>query len=80
MLLYLLTVHMLAGAWVIASGMKAPSLHYTFALLGWFGYMAANGIGRRPERENLALGITIAASVCVLVAFAVGQWALKPAG
>jgi hypothetical protein len=76
-LLYLLTLHIIVGAWVIFSGLKAPSLHYAFALLAWFGYMAANAVGRRAGKEKLALGITIASSVFVLIAFSIGQWAVK---
>ncbi|MFN2459402.1 MAG: hypothetical protein ABR591_01720 [Candidatus Velthaea sp.] len=78
-MLYALSLHILIGVWVIVSGMRAPSLHLAFAGLGWAGYMAANAIGRRPNRENAALAVTIGASACVLVAFAIGQWALKPA-
>jgi hypothetical protein len=76
-MLYLLTVHILVGGWVLSTHLRAPTLHYVFALLGWAGYMAANGIGRRPGRENVALAITIFSSVCVLIAFAIGQWAVK---
>ena len=76
-LLYLLTIHIAVGLWVIVSGLSAPSLHYAFAVLAFIGYMVANAIGRRPGRENLALGISIAASVCVLTAFSIGQWAVK---
>ncbi len=76
-MLYLLTVHILVGGWVLSTHLRAPSLHYIFALLGWFGYMAANGIGRRAGKENVALAITIFSSVSVLIAFAIGQWAVK---
>ena len=77
-ILYLLSVHILVGGWVLSTHLRAPTLHYVFALLGWFGYMAANGIGRRAGKENVALAITIGSSVCVLIAFAIGKWALKP--
>ena len=76
-MIYILTVQILIGIWVLMSGIKASSLHYAFALLGWAGYMAANAIERRGGRENLALAITIAASGCVLVGFAIGQWLVK---
>jgi hypothetical protein len=76
-MLYLLTVHILVGGWVLSQHLQAPALHYVFALLGWFGYMAANGIGRRAGKENAALAITIFSSVLVLIAFAIGQWAVK---
>ena len=76
-MLYLLTVHILVGGWVLSTHLRAPTLHYLFAVLGWFGYMAANGIGRRPGKQNMALAITIGSSVAVLVAFAIGYGALK---
>ena len=76
-MLYVLSVHILVGLWVIFSGSKAPTLHYVFALLAWIGYMAANGIGKRVGRENVALAVTILSSVFVLIAFAIGQWAVK---
>ena len=74
-MLYLLTVHILVGGWVLSTRLQAPTLHYVFALLGWFGYMAANGIGRRAGKEDVAQGITILSSIFVLLAFAIGQWA-----
>jgi len=76
-MLYLLSVQILIGAWVVFGGLRANSLHYTFALLGWIGYMIANGIERRGGRENLALAVTIGSSACVLVGFAIGQWLAK---
>jgi hypothetical protein len=76
-MLYLLTIHILVGGWVLSTHLQAPALHYVFALLAWFGYMAANGIGRRPGKKNVALAITIASTVSVLIAFAIGQMAVK---
>jgi hypothetical protein len=76
-MIYILTVQILIGIWTVTSGLKASSLHYTFALLGWIGYMVANGIERRGGRENLALAVTVAGSACVLVGFAIGQWLVK---
>lgn len=76
-MLYLLTLQIIVGAWVIFSGLKAPSLHYAFALIAWFGYMAAGAVGKRAGKENVALAITIASSVLILIAFSIGQWAVK---
>jgi hypothetical protein len=76
-MLYLLTVQILVGGWVIYSGLKVWPIHYTLALIAWFGYMAANAVGRRAGKENLALGITLASSVFVLIAFGIGMWAVK---
>jgi hypothetical protein len=76
-MLYLLTVHILVGGWVLAMHLRAPTLHYACALLAWFGYMAANGIGRRPGKQNVALAVTGVSSVLVLIAFAIGYSAVK---
>lgn len=77
MLLYALTLQILLGLWAAAAGMRPPLLHLAFAVLGWGGYMAANAVARRPRGENVSLAIALAASACVLVAFAIGQWYLK---
>jgi hypothetical protein len=76
-MLYLLTLQIILGVGVIFSGPRANVLHYTFAVLGWIGYMVANGIERRGGRENLALAVTLGSSACVCVAFAIGQWLMK---
>jgi cytochrome bd-type quinol oxidase subunit 2 len=82
-LLYVLTLHILVGIWVIVAEHSAtpqhfgaPPLHYAFALLGWAGYMVSNAVAKRG-REKAALGLAIASSVFVLVAFSIGQWATK---
>jgi len=76
-MIYALTVHIAIGIWVIVSGLQAPILHYIFASLGWIGYMVANPMSKRAGRENAAFALTIASSVFVLVAFAIGLWAVK---
>jgi hypothetical protein len=75
-LLYVLSLHILIGIWVVVSGNAAPVMHYIFAVLAWIGYMVANGVARRG-RERAALGIAVASSALVLVAFGIGQWAVK---
>jgi hypothetical protein len=70
--LYVLTLQILLGIGLIVSGLKAPSAHYGLAIVAWIGYMAANGIARRPGRERVVLGITIVSSICVLIAAYLG--------
>ncbi len=70
--LYVLTVQILLGIWLIVGGMRAGSTHYALAIVAWIGYMAANGIARRPGRERVALAITIVSSICVLIAAYLG--------
>jgi len=47
-------------------------------VLAWIGYMIANGVARRGK-DKVALGISIASSVLVLVAYGIGQVAVKGA-
>jgi len=77
-MLYLLTLQIAIGIYLIVVGLKAPSAHYTLALVAWIGYMAANGMFRKPERRQLALGITGLSTVLVLVAFYLGYRAVMP--
>jgi hypothetical protein len=70
--LYVLTLQILLGIWLIVEGLRAPSEHYGLAILAWIGYMAANGIARRPGREKVALVITIVSTLCVLGAAYLG--------
>lgn len=70
--LYVLTLQILVGVWLIVNGLRAPSIHYSLGVLAWVGYMAANGIGKRPGRENIVLGMTIVSTVMVFVAAYIG--------
>ena len=70
--LYVLTLQILLGIWLIVAGLRAPAEHYSLALVAWIGYMAANGIARRPGRERIVLAITVVSSICVLIAAYLG--------
>jgi hypothetical protein len=70
--LYVLTLQILLGIWLIIAGLRAPSAHYSLAIVAWIGYMAANGISRRPGRANVVLAITIVSTLCVLGAAYLG--------
>jgi len=77
-MLYLLTLQIAIGVYLIVGGLKAPSIHYSLAVIAWIGYMVANGMFRKPERRQLALGITGASTLLVLVAFYLGYRAVMP--
>ncbi len=69
--LYILTLQIALGIWLIFTGLRAPSEHYGLAILAWIGYMAANGIAKRG-RGQAALIITIVSTLCVLGAAYLG--------
>ncbi len=77
-MLYLLTLQIAIGVYLIYSGLKAPSAHYALAVIAWIGYMVANGMFRKPERRQLALGVTGVSTVLVFVAFYLGYRAVMP--
>jgi len=77
-MLYLLTLQIALGIWVIFTGLKAPSVHYALALVAWIGYMVANGLFRKPQRRQIALGITGFSTVLVLIAFYIGWKTAMP--
>ena len=77
-MLYLLTLQIALGIWVIFTGLKAPSVHYALALVAWIGYMAANGLFRKPERRRIAFGLTGFSTVLVLIAFYIGWKTAMP--
>lgn len=74
--LYLLTLQILLGAVAIATGLRAPAAHYGLALVAWAGYMAANGMARRPERRRAALAVAALSTLLVLIAFSFGYSAV----
>ena len=77
-MLYLLTLQIALGVYLLVAGLKAPSVHYSLAVIAWIGYMAANGMFRKPERRTVALGITGLSTVFILVAFYLGYRAAMP--
>ena len=78
--LYVVTLQIVVGIILIIQHLRAPSLHYALAILGWAGYMVANALARRPERGRLALIIAVASSVLLLIGFSVGMQAVKAGG
>jgi hypothetical protein len=78
--LYVLTLQILLGIWLIVSGLRVRPEHWGLAVVAWVGYMAANGIARRPGRGNIVLAITIFSTLCVLGALYLGAKAGNLAG
>jgi uncharacterized membrane protein len=75
--LYVVTLQILIGIALVTQGLRAPSIHYGLAVLGWAGYMAANAVGRRPTRHTLALAIAGVSSLLILCAYFFGMEAVK---
>jgi multisubunit Na+/H+ antiporter MnhB subunit len=78
--LYAVTLQILVGIVLVVQGLRGPWYHYAFAILGWIGYMAANALSRRPGGARTALIVTVIASLLVLIAFGIGQHAVRDAG
>lgn len=74
--LYVLTLQIFIGIWLLTAQMKAPSVHYALAFVGWIGYMAANGMSRKAGQERNVLVITGASTAMVLAAFVIGLHAV----
>lgn len=75
--LYVVTLQILLGIVAIVQGFKAPSYHYLLAILGWIGYMVANGMARRSITARNVLLISGLSSLLLLIAFYVGMHAVK---
>ncbi|MEO7039268.1 MAG: hypothetical protein ABI186_04465 [Candidatus Elarobacter sp.] len=75
--LYVVTLQILAGIVAILEGFKAPSYHYALAILAWIGYMVANGMARRSAGARYVLLISGLSTIFVLIAFYVGMHAVK---
>jgi hypothetical protein len=69
--LYVLTLQIALGIWLVVEGLRAGPEHYGLAIIAWIGYMVANGIARRG-RDRAALIITIVSTICVLGAAYLG--------
>jgi CHASE2 domain-containing sensor protein len=78
--IYVVTLQIVIGVVLMVQGLRVPSIHPALAVLGWAGYMAANAIGRRPEKGRLALIVTAVSSLLILIAFGIGQQAARVAG
>ena len=78
--IYVVTLQIALGVWLMVQGLRVPGLHPALAVLGWAGYMAANVVGRREGKARLGLIIAGASSLLILIAFGIGQMAVKGAG
>jgi hypothetical protein len=75
--LYAVTLQILVGIVLVVQGVRGPWYHYALAVLGWIGYMAANALSRRPGGARTALIVTAVSSLLVLIAFGIGQQAVR---
>lgn len=75
--LYVVSLQILAGIIVILQGFKAPSYHYALAILAWIGYMVANGMTRRSASTRTVLLLSGLSTILILIAFYVGMHAVK---
>jgi multisubunit Na+/H+ antiporter MnhB subunit len=75
--LYVVTLQIIAGIALVAQGVNAPWYQYALAVLGWAGYMAATALSRRPGGGRRALVVTVISSLLVLIAFGIGQQAVR---
>jgi hypothetical protein len=74
--LYVVTLQILIGIVLVVQGLRAPSIHYALAVLGFIGYMVANALARRGRSRALVLTIAIISSLLVLFAFMIGHGAV----
>ena len=75
--LYVVTLQILIGIWLMVQGLRVPWYHPALAVLGWAGYMAASAIARRRPGSRNALIVAGLASLLILVAYYAGMEAVK---
>jgi hypothetical protein len=75
--LYVVTLQFLLGIVLLVEGLKVPWYHYGLAVLAWAGYMAANAMGRGNAGRRTILLVTAISSLLLLIAFAIGQAAVR---
>jgi hypothetical protein len=75
--LYAVTLQIVVGVVLVVQGLRGPWYHYALGVLGWIGYMAANALSRRPGGARSALVVAAVSSLLVLVAFGIGQQAVR---
>lgn len=75
--LYVVTLQLALGVVLMVEGLKVPWYHYGLAILAWVGYMVANAMARRGSERRTILLVTGVSSLLLLIAFAVGQGAVR---
>jgi hypothetical protein len=75
--LYVVLLQILIGIVLIIQGLRAPSIHYALAVLGFAGYMIANGMARRNASRALVLTVAVVSSLVLLLAFLIGHGAVQ---
>jgi hypothetical protein len=81
LMLYVLTLQIVLGIAAVAlTGARSTPEHWVTAVIGWAGYMLANGLQRRRGASRATvLAITIGSSLLVVYAFYVGLRAMRAA-
>ncbi len=74
--LYVLTLQILLGGFLMAAGFRISPLHIVLALVGWGLYMAANALARRQAPAPRVLVLTSIGTLCVVLAGAIGSMAM----
>jgi hypothetical protein len=75
--LYVVTLQILIGVWLMVQGLRVPWYHPALAVLGWAGYMAANVVAKRQPGSRNALVVAGVSSLLILIAYYVGMEAVK---
>jgi len=75
--LYVVTLQILLGLILLTQSLRAPAGHYALAVLGWAGYMVANGLAKRPEKADTARVIAGISSLLILGAYYIGMHAVR---
>jgi hypothetical protein len=70
--LYLLTLQIFIGIYLLSQGLKVASAHYALAFLAFVGYMVANGMSRKPGNDRNVLMVTGISTLMVVVALFLG--------
>lgn len=77
--LYVLTLQILLGLYLMYVGLRVPMVHMLLALVAWGLYMAANVVERKQPQSKLVLIFTVTASLLVIAAAGIGSMAAHAA-
>jgi alkylation response protein AidB-like acyl-CoA dehydrogenase len=75
--LYVVTLQIIIGIVLVVQHFRAPAAHYALGVLGWAGYMVANGLARRSDRAGLVRIVAGVSSILILVGYYLGMHAVK---
>jgi heme A synthase len=75
--LYVVTLQILLGIILMVQGLHVSWAHPALAVVAWAGYMGANAAARRSGNRPIELTVAVVASVLILIAFGLGQHAVR---